>query len=157
MRFASNEFEKNYFKNHPGANEFTNGDWAVMCYLRWYERCAPNLVIEWGTPTRARCGVTKTCLLSVQGWGLLVQFPNSIISPIFRHFQNRHYLFNMTFIFGRCCNSAAVTPAKYEYHSRNLTGIFASSKILLTKKLTNGALVTPTPGRQDSRRQDLEP
>ena len=51
------------------------------------------------------------------------------------------------FIFDRCCrSSAAVTPVKYECDANNLTGTFARSKILLTEKLTNGALVTPTPG-----------
>ena len=52
------------------------------------------------------------------------------------------------FIFDRCRrSSAAVTPVKYECDANNLTGSFARSKILLTGKLTNGALVTPTPGR----------
>ena len=50
------------------------------------------------------------------------------------------------FIFDRCCrSSAAVTPAKYECDANNLKGTFARSKTLLTEKLTNGALVTPTP------------
>ena len=40
---------------------------------------------------------------------------------------------------------AAATPVKYECDSGNLTGNFARSKILLTEKLANGALVTPTP------------
>ena len=39
-----------------------------------------------------------------------------------------------------------MTPVKYECDSGNLTGTFAKSKILLTEKLANGALVTPTPG-----------
>ena len=51
------------------------------------------------------------------------------------------------FIFDRCCrSSAAVTPVKYECDANNITGTFARSKILLTEKLTNGALVTPIPG-----------
>ena len=51
------------------------------------------------------------------------------------------------FIFDRCHrSSAAVTPVKYESDANNLTGTFARSKILFTEKLTNGALVTPTPG-----------
>ena len=51
------------------------------------------------------------------------------------------------FIFDRCCrSSAAVTPVKYECDTNNLTGTSARLKILLTEKLTNGALVTPTPG-----------
>ena len=49
-------------------------------------------------------------------------------------------------MFGRCRRSAAaVTPVKYECDSGNLTGNFARSKILLTERLANGALVTPTP------------
>ena len=53
------------------------------------------------------------------------------------------------FIFDRCCrSSAAVTPVKYECDTNNLTGTSARSKILLTEKLTNGALVTPTHGHE---------
>ena len=52
------------------------------------------------------------------------------------------------FIFDRYCrSSAAVTPVKYERDINNLTGTFARSKILLTGKSTNAALVTPTPGQ----------
>ena len=51
------------------------------------------------------------------------------------------------FIFDRCRrSSAAVAPVKYECDWNNLTGAFTRSKIMLTEKLTNGALVTPTPG-----------
>ena len=39
-----------------------------------------------------------------------------------------------------------MTPVKYECDTNNLTGTSARSKILLTEKLTNGALVTPTLG-----------
>ena len=50
------------------------------------------------------------------------------------------------FIFDRCRrSSAAVTPAKYEYDAKNLTGALTGSKILLTEKLMNGPLVTPNP------------
>ena len=60
------------------------------------------------------------------------------------------------FIFDRCCrSSAAVTPAKYECDANNLTGTFARSKILLTEKLTNGALVTPTPAIRDVQTQGV--
>ena len=53
---------------------------------------------------------------------------------------------HIAFIFGRCRRSAAaVTLVKYECDSGNLTGNFARSKILITEKLANGALVTPTP------------
>ena len=58
-------------------------------------------------------------------------------------------MLDIAFIFGRCRrSSAAVTPVKYKCDLRNLTCTFARSKILLTEKLTNGALVTPTPGRR---------
>ena len=51
------------------------------------------------------------------------------------------------FIYGRCHRSSAVvTPAKYGCDQKNLIDTFARSKILLTEKLANGALVTPTPG-----------
>ena len=50
------------------------------------------------------------------------------------------------FIFGTCSRSlAVVTSVKYGCDLKNLTCTFARSKILLTDKLTNGALVTSTP------------
>ena len=78
-----------------------------------------------------------------QGWGLLSQFP-----PFWNchHCQNTLYMLNIAYIFDRCRRSwAAGTPVKYECDSRNLTCTFARSTILLTQKLTNGVLVTPTP------------
>ena len=55
-------------------------------------------------------------------------------------------MLNITLIFDRCRrSSAAVTSVKYECDSKDLRVTFASSYILLTEKLTNGALVTPTP------------
>ena len=78
------------------------------------------------------------------GWGLLNQFPQFRYYLIFSTLSNTHYVLNITFIFGRChCSPAAETPAKYECDSKNLTDTFARSNILLTEKLTNGALVTP--------------
>ena len=44
-------------------------------------------------------------------------------------------------------SSATALPVKYEWDSKNVIGTFARSKNVLTEKLTNGALVTPTPGR----------
>ena len=41
-------------------------------------------------------------------------------------------------------SSAALTPVKYEWDSKNVTGTFARKKIVLTEKLVNGALSTPT-------------
>ena len=50
------------------------------------------------------------------------------------------------FIFDRCHRSSdTVTPAKYECDAKNLKGTFVISEILLTEKLTNGTLLTPTP------------
>ena len=50
-------------------------------------------------------------------------------------------------MFDRCRrSSAAGAPVKYTRDSKNLRGTFARSKILLAEKLTNGDLVTPTPG-----------
>ena len=40
-----------------------------------------------------------------------------------------------------------MTPVKYKCAAKNLTSTFAGLKIVLTEKLTNGALVTPTPDR----------
>ena len=54
-------------------------------------------------------------------------------------------------IFDRCCRiSAVVTPVRYECDTNNLACTLTGSKILLTEKLTNGALVTPTPGQWKS-------
>ena len=38
------------------------------------------------------------------------------------------------------------TPDKYEHDWKYLTYTFAKLKFLITEKLMNGALVTPTPG-----------
>ena len=93
---------------------------------------------EWGIP----------CL--TRGWGFWSIFLRSVIFLNFHHCQNTQPLLNIMFIFGRCCRSSdAVTPVKYKCDSKNLTGTSARLKILLTEKLTNGALVTPTPGACD--------
>ena len=56
-------------------------------------------------------------------------------------------MLDIAFIFDRCRrSSAAMTPVKYECDLKNITCTFARLKILLTEKLTKGALVTPTPG-----------
>ena len=76
------------------------------------------------------------------GWGNLF---HSSIFLIFQTYQNTGYLWNITFIFGRCLRSLpAVTFVKYGCDLKNLTQTFASSKFPLTEKLTNGVLVTPT-------------
>ena len=53
----------------------------------------------------------------------------------------------MTFIFDRCHrSSAAETPAKYERDLKYVSYYCDKSKFSVTEKLTNGPLVTPTPG-----------
>ena len=76
------------------------------------------------------------------GWGLLSQFSPFRYFPHFRYCQNKRWLLNIAFIFGRCRrSSAAMAPVKYECDWDNLTGAFTRSKILRTEKLTNGDLV----------------
>ena len=94
---------------------------------------------------RARVSADNSLTLSsVVGWGLLCQFPPFNCFPNFSALS-KHTL-NSMFIFERCGrSSAAVAPVKYKCYSNNQTGTFAWLKILLTVKLTNGALVTRTP------------
>ena len=84
-------------------------------------------------------------------WGLLSQF-----SP-FRYFPNfsewwkqwlpEWYQVHIWQVSPQLSSSWAVeTPGKYEHDWKCLTYTFAKSKFLVTEKLTNGALVTPTPG-----------
>ena len=85
--------------------------------------------------------------LAAKGGGYKANSLCSVIFLIFHHCQNKLQMLDIAFIFDWCRRRwAAMTPVKYEYDSENLTCIFARSKILLTEKLTNGALVTPTPG-----------
>ena len=61
------------------------------------------------------------------------------------------------FIFDRCCrSSAAVTPVQYKCDTNNLTDTFARSHILLTEKLMNGALVTPTPDKKGGNMDKID-
>ena len=70
-----------------------------------------------------------------------------LFSEFFQYYQSTRYLLNITLIFDRCHRSSAVvTPVKYKCDSDNLRATFARTKILLKEKITNGALVTPTPG-----------
>ena len=81
------------------------------------------------------------------GGGYKANFLGSVIFWFFQYYHNTRYILNITFIFDRCRHSsAAVAPVKYKCDLNNLRGTFARTKILLTEKLTNGALVTPTPG-----------
>ena len=55
--------------------------------------------------------------------------------------------YDITFIFYKCHRSwAGKIPDKHECGLKYLTYIFAKSKFPVMEKLTNGALVTPTPG-----------
>ena len=72
---------------------------------------------------------------------------HSIIFPVFQNYQNTIWLLNIMPIFGRYHRSLVVViPGKYECDSKTQTITFAWSKIVLIEKLTNRALVTPTPG-----------
>ena len=80
------------------------------------------------------------------GMGVTKAISSVPLISLFFNIVNTGYLLNIMFIFDRCCrSSAAVTPVKYQCDVNNITGTFARSKILLTDKLTNGALVTPIP------------
>ena len=55
------------------------------------------------------------------GGGYSTDFLHSIIFIIFKYCLNKCQLLNITFIFDRCCrSSAAVTPVKYEWDSKNV-------------------------------------
>ena len=106
---------------------------SIMLYRNMnFERAAQRVIDSGAEVGRPGVGVTKP----------IASVP--LFSQIF--FIVKRHLLNIAFIFDRCRrSSAAGTPVKYEYDSRNLACSFARSKILLTEKLTNGALVTPTP------------
>ena len=75
-------------------------------------------------------------------------FSVPLFSRFFPNDENSGCLNDIKFIFGRCHRSwAAETPGKHEHDCKYLSYTFAKSKFPLTEKLTNGALVTLTPGR----------
>ena len=79
------------------------------------------------------------------GRGYSPNFLHSVIFQTFQYWQSTRYLLSIMFIFDRCRRSSpAVTPVKYKCNSNNPRGTFARSKILLTEKLTNEALL-PSP------------
>ena len=81
------------------------------------------------------------------GWRLLSQFSPFRYFPIISELWNAGHPYDITFIFDRCHrSSAAETPDNYERNLRYLTYTFAKSWFPVTEKLTNGALVNPTPG-----------
>ena len=109
----------------------------------WLSECSIFIWISWSCLQRVRY---VHQFVFVEGWGLLSQFPPFRHFPHFQHCQNTCLLLNILFMFNRCGrSSAAMAPVKYNCNLNNLRGTFTRSKILLTEKLTNGALVTPTP------------
>ena len=79
-------------------------------------------------------------------WSLYTVLAVGVTKPNVSYWISRLYLAGVAAAQLRC----AMTPVKYECDSGNLTGTFARSKILLTEKLANGALVTPTPRTMDN-------
>ena len=113
-------------------------DAELWCFLR----SASEQTVEQAIQTPPHYAVT----VMVWSGGYKANFLRSAIFRFFQHCQTTRKLLNITFIFGRCRrSSAAVTPVKYGCDSKNLTCTFARSKFLLTEKITNGVLVTPTP------------
>ena len=107
------------------------------------ERRRLGIYTKWAIPY----GMMDLGLYWFRGGGYKANFLHSVIFLIFHNCQNKLQMLDIAFIFDRCCrSSAAMTPVKYECDSKNLTCTFARLKILLTEKLTSGALVTPTPG-----------
>ena len=98
-----------------------------------------------------RCPGSKYAYQAINnhpGVGVTELIPSApLFSKFFESYHNTVYLWNVTFIFGRCRRSlAAVISAKYGCDLKVLTCAFAWSKFFLLEKLTNGALVTPTSG-----------
>ena len=58
----------------------------------------------------------------VLGWGLLSQFPPSVVFRIFKHYQNICELLKITFIFDMCHHSG-VTIAELRWHLSNINVI----------------------------------
>ena len=84
--------------------------------------------------------------LQLWGGGYWTYFIRSVIFPFFQDDQNTGYLYDVTFIFDRCHRSwAAETPDKYERYWKYISYTLGKSKFPVMEKLTNGALVTPTP------------
>ena len=85
-------------------------------------------------------------VLAPVGVGRYSQLSQFRYFPIFHNNQNNGYLYDITFISDRCHRTwAAETPDKYKRDRKYLTYTFAKSKFHVNEKLTNEALVTPTP------------
>ena len=109
-------------------------------YCPWFT----YVIFSWLHYTRC----TKYSTFSNQGVGVTKPiFSVPLFSRFFQNYQNTCYIYDITFIFDRCRRSrAAETPGKYECDLRYLAYTFTKSNFPVTEKLTNGALVTPTPG-----------
>ena len=112
---------------------------------------AANDVSHWRSPYPERLLIFVHQWIgssSVQGWGLLSWFSLSRYFPKFSALSKHMLTIGYhVYIFDRCRHSsAAVAPVKYKCDSNNLRVTFTRSNILLTEKLKNGTLVTPTPG-----------
>ena len=84
--------------------------------------------------------IAHTFLLQL--WGRFFQY--RIPGSPWQCRKTLHGDMNITYMFDRYrCSLAAVTPAKYQCGSKNLTSAFMRPKISLTEKLRNGALITP--------------
>ena len=118
-----------------------------QCKERWVLKIVDSNDWQW-------CCGTQICVIN---WNIqLYGFQNRVSSNCatflyFRYFPNfsklsKCFLWNVTLIFSRYrCNLAAVTSVKYGFELKILTCAFAHrSKIFLTEKSMNGALVTPT-------------
>ena len=81
--------------------------------------------------------MTSWYWIRVQGWGLLSQFPPFHYFPKFSALS-KHTLAIEYHVY--------IWQVSQQLSSNNLRCTFDRSKILLTEKLTNEALVTPTPG-----------
>ena len=101
----------------------------------WWYKIETVLFLSWDFLRQTGVGVTKPIFL------------RSVIFPIFQNYQNTCYIYDITFICDRCRRSrAAETPGKYGRDLKYLAYTFTKSIFPVTEKLTNGALVTPTPG-----------
>ena len=87
------------------------------------------------------------------GCGLLSQFPPfhyisnfSVLSKYALAIEYHVYIWQL---------SCGVALVKYKCDSNNVITTFVRSKILLTEKLMNGSLVTPTPGLLHAEQQVL--
>ena len=109
------------------------------------------------------CLYTTQCIQVNATWkaqfssqGVGVTKPISSVPLFSEYFRiiKAHVYYWISRLFDRCRRSlAAVAPVKCRYDSNNLRGTFGKSNILLTGKLTNGVIVTPTPG--DSSRMGV--